>query len=90
MERTIASLEEQLTIANDENQQAVLRSESLVQELEDLSDKLGFTNSEVESLQETISSLVSCSDFFLYIIFLFKKSDFIVISEGKFGRSRYT
>ncbi|KAL4565287.1 hypothetical protein LXL04_029375 [Taraxacum kok-saghyz] len=57
MERTIASLEEQLTIANDENQQAVLRSESLVQEVEDLTDKLGFTNSKVERLQETISSL---------------------------------
>ncbi|KAI3505372.1 hypothetical protein L1887_27484 [Cichorium endivia] len=58
MERTIASLEEQLTNANDENQQVVLRSESLVQEVEELSEKLEFSNSELERLEEMVSSLV--------------------------------
>lgn len=57
MERTIASLEEQLTNANDENQQLFLRSESLVQEAEELSEKLVFSNSELERLEEMVSSL---------------------------------
>ncbi|CAH1453440.1 unnamed protein product [Lactuca virosa] len=57
MERTIVSLEEQLATANDENQQAVLRSESLVQEVEELSDKLEYSNSELERFEEMISSL---------------------------------
>lgn len=61
MERTIVSLEEQLATANDESQQAVIRSESLVQEVEELSDKLEYSNSELERFEEMVSSLVSFS-----------------------------
>ncbi|XP_023769531.2 kinesin-like protein KIN-7O isoform X1 [Lactuca sativa] len=57
MERTIVSLEEQLATANDESQQAVIRSESLVQEVEELSDKLEYSNSELERFEEMVSSL---------------------------------
>ncbi|XP_076950142.1 kinesin-like protein KIN-7O [Bidens hawaiensis] len=54
---TIGSLEEQLAIANDENQQAMLRSETLNFEVEELSEKLNFSNSELQRLEDLVSSL---------------------------------
>ncbi|XP_071737421.1 kinesin-like protein KIN-7O [Rutidosis leptorrhynchoides] len=57
MEATIGSLEEQLAIVNDEKEQAVLRAESLDLKVQELSDKLNFTNSELQTLEELVSSL---------------------------------
>ncbi|XP_076948894.1 kinesin-like protein KIN-7O [Bidens hawaiensis] len=54
---TIGSLEEQLAIANDDNQQAMLRSETLNFEVEELSEKLNFSNSELQRLEDLVSSL---------------------------------
>lgn len=64
METTIASQEEQLAIVNDEKQQADLRSESLASEVEELNEKLNFSDSELQRLEELIISLVSS----LYIL----------------------
>ncbi|KAI3703509.1 hypothetical protein L1987_73635 [Smallanthus sonchifolius] len=57
METTIGSLEEMLALANDEKQQAVSRSETLMFEAEELSEKLNFSNSELQRLEELVSSL---------------------------------
>nr|GEV32322.1 kinesin-like protein KIN-7O [Tanacetum cinerariifolium] len=59
METTIASQEEQLAIVNDEKQQADLRSESLASEVEELNEKLNFSDSELQRLEELIISLRS-------------------------------
>lgn len=58
MEATIASLEEQLAVANDDKEQAILRSESLVSEVLALTDKMNMSNSDLATLQGTVSSLV--------------------------------
>ncbi|KAD6453624.1 hypothetical protein E3N88_08329 [Mikania micrantha] len=63
METTIGSLEEKLAITDDEKQQAVLRSETLAFEVEELTEKLNLSNSELQKLEELVSSLVSSSDF---------------------------
>ncbi|KVH91733.1 Kinesin, motor domain-containing protein [Cynara cardunculus var. scolymus] len=57
METTIGSLEEKLATTNDEKEQAVLNSERLVLEVQDLSDKLNFSNSELQALEDLVSSL---------------------------------
>ncbi|KAI3692015.1 hypothetical protein L6452_31820 [Arctium lappa] len=57
METTIGSLEEKLATTNDEKEQAVLSSERLVLEVQDLSDKLNFSNSELQTLEDLVSSL---------------------------------
>nr|XP_043629073.1 kinesin-like protein KIN-7O isoform X2 [Erigeron canadensis] len=57
MEATIGSLEEKNAIINDEKEQAVSRSESLELEVQELSDKLNFSDSELKSLVELVSSL---------------------------------
>ncbi|KAL8210011.1 hypothetical protein R6Q57_006743 [Mikania cordata] len=62
METAIGSLEEKLAITDDEKQQAVLRSETLAFEVEELTEKLNLSNSEFQKLEELVSSLVS-SDF---------------------------
>lgn len=72
METTIGSLEEKLAIANDEKQQAVLRSETLTFEIEELSEKLNFSNSELQKLEELVSSLVSSHGFYLHLEYTYK------------------
>ncbi|KAL8238901.1 hypothetical protein R6Q59_015468 [Mikania micrantha] len=57
METTIGSLEEKLAITDDEKQQAVLRSETLAFEVEELTEKLNLSNSELQKLEELVSSL---------------------------------
>ena len=59
METAIGSLEEKLATANEEKEQAVLNSERLVLEIQDLSEKLNFSNSELQALEDLVSSLVS-------------------------------
>ncbi|KAJ9536971.1 hypothetical protein OSB04_029704 [Centaurea solstitialis] len=57
METTIGSLEEKLATTNDEKEQAVLSAERLVLEVQDLSEKLDFSNSELQTLEDLVSSL---------------------------------
>ncbi|XAR54557.1 hypothetical protein NMG60_11029746 [Bertholletia excelsa] len=57
METTIASLEDELTAANEEKQMAISRNESLVSEMQVLSDKLDKSCSELNILQEEVSDL---------------------------------
>lgn len=90
METTIGSLEEQLAIANDQKQQAVLRSEDLLLEVQDLSEKLDFSNSELQRLEELVSSLVSLFKFNMFYLFYRKNDDFIIFSEGELGRGSTT
>lgn len=64
METAIASLEEQLAAAHGEKEEAISRNENLASELECLLDKLNISNSELSTVQEELSSLVSISMFF--------------------------
>lgn len=93
METTIGTLEEQLATANDENQQAMLRSETLKFEVEELSEKLNFSNSELQRLEDLVPSLVSYPDFHLhleYILYLrfYHQFFFFIVLEGRIGRSK--
>ncbi|CAA2972323.1 kinesin KIN-7O [Olea europaea subsp. europaea] len=57
MEATIASLEEQLSIAHGDKDVATLRSESLASDLKELSDELNDTKSKLSTLKEEVSAL---------------------------------
>ncbi|KAL6555341.1 hypothetical protein OROGR_006599 [Orobanche gracilis] len=57
METTIASLEDELAMANEEKNAATSRAESLGFDLQSLSDELSLSNSELCALQEEISVL---------------------------------
>lgn len=59
METAIASLEEQLAIANEEKDLATLRADSLASDLEALKHELHSSNSELRVLEEEVSVLVS-------------------------------
>jgi predicted nuclease with TOPRIM domain len=63
MEATIASLEEEVTAAHKEKEEAISRNESLASELEALTEKLNISNAEVNVLQEDASRLVSFSSY---------------------------
>ncbi|KAF8403637.1 hypothetical protein HHK36_011741 [Tetracentron sinense] len=57
LETTVASLEEDLIAANIEKEEALCRNEILASELEAMSNKLNMSTSELEILQEEVSSL---------------------------------
>ncbi|GFP80821.1 kinesin-related protein 4 [Phtheirospermum japonicum] len=57
MEDTIASLEDELTMANEEKDAATSRAESLASDLQSLSDELSLSNSELCALKEEVSVL---------------------------------
>ncbi|PIN18320.1 Kinesin-like protein [Handroanthus impetiginosus] len=57
METTIASLEDQLAMANGEKDAASSRAESLASNMEALSDELQLSNSELSTLKEEVSDL---------------------------------
>ncbi|KAL3632554.1 hypothetical protein CASFOL_025538 [Castilleja foliolosa] len=57
MEDTIASLEDELTIANEEKDAATSRAESLASDLQSLSDELSLSNSELCAHKEEVSVL---------------------------------
>ncbi|KAL6498525.1 hypothetical protein OROHE_026622 [Orobanche hederae] len=57
METTIASLEDELAMANEEKNAATSRAESLAFDLQSLSNELSKSNSELCALQEEISAL---------------------------------
>lgn len=59
METTIASLEEQLTIANEEKEEAESRAGSLESDIQTLSDELNVSNAELSVLKEEVLNLVS-------------------------------
>nr|GMD44776.1 kinesin-like protein KIN-7O isoform X1 [Ipomoea batatas] len=59
METTIASLEEQLTIANEEKEEAESRAGSLASDIQTLSDELNASNAELSVLQEGVLDLKS-------------------------------
>ncbi|CAI9782842.1 unnamed protein product [Fraxinus pennsylvanica] len=59
MEATIASLEEQLSIAHGEKHVATSRSENLASDLKELSDELCDTKSKLSTLKEEVSSLMT-------------------------------
>nr|GMD44770.1 kinesin-like protein KIN-7O [Ipomoea batatas] len=59
METTIASLEEQLTIANEEKEEAESRAGSLASDIQTLSDELNASNAELSVLQEEVLDLKS-------------------------------
>ncbi|KAK5787155.1 kinesin-like protein KIN-7O isoform X1 [Gossypium arboreum] len=57
METTIASLEEELAAARRDREEAISRSEDLALEFEVLTEKLDISSSEINALQEELSSL---------------------------------
>ncbi|XP_057785128.1 kinesin-like protein KIN-7O isoform X2 [Salvia miltiorrhiza] len=57
MEAKIASLDEQLEIANEEKDIATSRADSLASDVEALSDELHSSNSELRALEEEVSAL---------------------------------
>ncbi|XP_010276627.1 PREDICTED: kinesin-like protein KIN-7O isoform X2 [Nelumbo nucifera] len=57
METTIASLEEDLAVANGEKEEALVRNEILASELEATSNKLNTSDTELKMLEEEISSM---------------------------------
>ncbi|KAF5177436.1 Kinesin-like protein kin-7o [Thalictrum thalictroides] len=57
METTIASLEEQLTAANEEKEEAFQQSKLLASELNDVSNRLTMTSSELKMFQEDVLSI---------------------------------
>ncbi|KAI3472268.1 hypothetical protein Pfo_029756 [Paulownia fortunei] len=57
METTIASLEDQVAMANEEKDVATSRAESLSCDLQELSDELHLSNSELSKLKEEVSVL---------------------------------
>nr|GMD43022.1 kinesin-like protein KIN-7O isoform X1 [Ipomoea batatas] len=59
METTIASLEEQLTIANEEKEEAESRAGSLESDIQTLSDELNVSNAELSVLKEEVLNLKS-------------------------------
>lgn len=61
MEITIASLEDQLTIANDEKDVAANRAENLASDLQVLSDELQLSKTDLGALEEEVSNLVRFS-----------------------------
>lgn len=61
MEITIASLEDQLTIANDEKDIAANRAENLASDLQALSDELQLSKTDLGALEEEVSNLVRFS-----------------------------
>lgn len=61
MEITIASLEDQLTIANDEKDVAANRAENLASDLQALSDELQLSKTDLGALEEEVSNLVRFS-----------------------------
>jgi predicted nucleic acid-binding Zn-ribbon protein len=59
-------LEEEITAALREKEEVISINEALNSELEDLTEKLSTSTSEIYDLKEEISALVSCSvQFFL-------------------------
>jgi septal ring factor EnvC (AmiA/AmiB activator) len=65
-ETRIASLEEEITAALKEKEEVISINEALNSELEDLTEKLSTSASEIYDLKEEISALVSCfAKFFL-------------------------
>jgi len=59
-------LEEEITAALKEKEEVISINEALNSELEDLTEKLSTSTSEIYDLKEEISALVSCSvQFFL-------------------------
>ncbi|XP_022883144.1 kinesin-like protein KIN-7O [Olea europaea var. sylvestris] len=62
MEATIASLEEQLSIAHGDKDVATSRSETLASDLKELSDELYDTKSKLSTLKEEVSALSTTLD----------------------------
>lgn len=102
MEATIASLEDQLAIANEEKDIANSRADSLASDLQAMSDELHLSNSELRTLQEEVSVLVSllslilthsdigvlCSWMIGEFVVKFNQSYLHNISGNKFGGIR--
>lgn len=61
METTIASLEEELSVAHKEKDEATSQAEGLSCELHTLSEELNMSKMELATLKEEVSCLVSCS-----------------------------